>query len=69
MFKHPWFLKNYRFSEKDKIDRKVDAFYWTCFVSSAASLGVYGFWIDIHGHARGSMASLHSARHYSSIRS
>ena len=46
MFKHPWFLKNYHPSEKEKIDRKADKFYWTCIAISAICSGVYGFWIN-----------------------
>lgn len=46
MFKHPWFLKNYRPSEKEKIQRKAEKFYWSCVVISALCFGAYGFWVN-----------------------
>jgi hypothetical protein len=46
MFKHPWFLKNYRPSEKEKIERAAEKFYWICFTVSGLCFGAYGFWVN-----------------------
>ncbi|RKZ91188.1 MAG: hypothetical protein DRQ40_10170 [Gammaproteobacteria bacterium] len=46
MFKHPLFLKNYHPSEKEKIERSADKFYWICIVISGICSGIYGFWIN-----------------------
>ncbi len=46
MFKHPWFLKKYRFSEEEEIDRNANRFYWICLIISGALLGWFGFWLN-----------------------
>lgn len=46
MFKHPLFLKNYHPSEKEKVERASDKFYWICITVSAICSAAYGFWIN-----------------------